>query len=222
MKKTYLSVDIDYWSGNYNDSGMIPFLMSIIELGVPIKCVKYHHELTPIINANSNIQHLINIDYHSDYADIGLNDLTLYHFNEGTWINYLKIAPIGRYTWIYPNDECYDISGRCDTDFNPFCVKKNRVERVCWKEARRRLGGKRILKKIELEDIAEIGICVSPDWNSIIDNISAINFLKQHKLINNRFFNDIIRTINSNDDTGHCQYEPQKNNISKRIYKIIK
>lgn len=217
-RETFLSLDLDYWSEDYSDAGMIPMLETLVELDVPIHCVVYHNELTPIINNISGLKSLINVDYHSDFADLKPSQLTQANFSEGTWINYVNFASTGKFTWVYPSERCYSRYGICHTDYNPFSVRVNRVKNTCWADSRRRQGNKKVLKPAELDDIREIGISISPDWNTMSNNIDALKFLKKHKLIKKSIYADMMQLFAYDETDRTVQINMDKHMVDEHIF----
>lgn len=173
--KTFLSVDLDYWNEVKNNfSRMVKYLKSIRTSGIPIVLVKDHEQMLPFVD-QSKATSLINLDYHSDLADIFVdNDETpvlgkTEDFNCGTWVNWVKLRKVSHFLWIHPHKSCYVNSfcswdrkgvGRCDVNKNPFTKEFN----TGWKEAKHKTGTPPKINRIP--NLTMIGICISPDYIS--------------------------------------------------------
>lgn len=176
--KTFLSVDLDYWNEVDNGiSRMVKYLKSIHASNIPVVLVKDHDEMLPFVD-QSEANFLINLDYHSDLADLCIKDekpvLENREFNCGTWINWVKCRNKGRFLWIHPHKDCYIRShckwdsrggGRCDVDKNPFTTEFD----TGWKEAKHRTGPPP--KVSGISGLVMIGLCISPDYISFDQEI---------------------------------------------------
>jgi len=152
--KTYLSIDLDYWRYRKDPQPCTTFFQQVWGLQLPIYVVMYHHHLLPHINAH-DCDILINVDYHSDLAD--LEPGRILDFNEGTWANFVDWRCVGRFIWRYPASECLSGgTGYCHSNHNPF------LERgvASWKCVQKRVG----LWGIPWKHITAVGVSVSPDW----------------------------------------------------------
>lgn len=218
-RDTFLSIDLDYWSDYYEDVGMMSLLYRVLALDVPIHCVTYHHDMLPLVNSTKGINRLVNMDYHSDLGDLTPSDLIPHNLNEGTWINYVEFANRGTYQWIYPDDNCYECSGRCDVDVNPFTVRKRKSERICWDNVKHKCGGSDPLKLVGLNRIAAVGISISPDWNTTENTRDALLILSDRNLITPRNRNAIQRLLHK--PSHHYMYEKNKKRVSKAVYKTL-
>ena len=63
--KSYLSVDLDFWSDYKNDTANTNFFKKVCGLGIPIRVVDSHEKLLKHINS-VQADMLYNVDYHSD------------------------------------------------------------------------------------------------------------------------------------------------------------
>lgn len=169
-RKTYLSIDLDYWNSHPDSLDCRNFFHALSKAlkdkGISPKIVKSHESLFPHVN-RSGCSVLLNLDYHSDLADLdasGRDEKNRRVFNDGTWANFVKWQAKGKFTWLMPSrKDCYrDRRGRCDLTRNPF-------ETRCtgWKETKASTGWKRI----DFGAIAAVGISVSPDY---LDDPEAI------------------------------------------------
>jgi hypothetical protein len=169
--RTYLSVDIDFWC-EHNSGDIKRFMKKILMMGKPVNLVVEHDELIPYVN-KSEATRLINVDYHSDIADLSAEEIkTKSHLNNGTWVNYVKKDLRKNFIWIYPYKKCYTSSatwgrggGRCDSDKNPF--GKNCMQTSGWESVRRRMNP--LLAFEEEQSLVSIGIAISPDYSSFGD-----------------------------------------------------
>ena len=126
----------------------------------------HHHRLLPHIN-KSKADAVYNIDFHSDLSD----RVPRHCVNEGTWANFVKFRSKGKFIWFYPFRECYLVTGRCDSEENPF---ENPTELTGWKDADHRLH-KPSLDWLKNKKIVGIGFCISPDY---IDRELAMPIIK--------------------------------------------
>ena len=185
MKKTFLSVDLDFWCLHKKRTESFEHLMfKLFKLGVPINCVMYHHEMLSLVNEQP-IDKLINIDYHSDFADIDNNRLTKEYFNEGTWINFVEESNKSEFLWIYPQKSCtLTTEGACYENYDPFVVcSEDAIKLTQWKSSKKRISTKNILNDDELSCVTSVGISISPDWNTKEFCVASLKFLKSFGVI---------------------------------------
>ena len=175
MDNIYLSIDIDYWINE--DRSMKSFLRKALALKVPSTVVVSHEKLIPHINS-SKAKTVINVDYHSDLADLQVKQSKIANeLDEGTWGNFVKFKEDGTFIWIYPEKECWKNlhgergHGRCDWEKSPFSRKS--LEICGWRSVRRRKN--RLLTKKEWDKVSRVGISMSTDW---IDNYLAAESMK--------------------------------------------
>ena len=160
---TYLSVDLDNWMNREFPSN---FLNKIKKLEVPVAVSVHHHELLPHMNYFKQCRRLINVDMHADIC----GNCVPNNLNCGTWGNFVRWRnqKDTSFIWCYPEPTC--VKGRtnwdgcwCDSEpnTNPFFCKS--PQELCgWgKVSRRRIP---ILRQEELNNIAAVGICLSPDY----------------------------------------------------------
>jgi hypothetical protein len=109
--KTFLSIDMDFW----NDWGKVSDIHRYLDnlcrdlkkSCVPMTAVMNHQQMLTLVN-ESKARRLINIDKHSDLADIKVDRL-----NCGTWISYIKWRTEGQYLWFHKHAEH---EGDCNQD----------------------------------------------------------------------------------------------------------
>ena len=162
MISTHLTIDLDYWMHHADFRGMRKFLKKVKSLpGIkqPIKIVKYHNFVLPIIG--SGINTIINVDYHSDIADLPHRYLGAKDFGEGSWVNYATMKKREQYIWCYPRTECpSDEHGFCHADHNPFDSEDPMTD-FGWKRLSMRKG---LPTEEMLSTVRSVSICVSPNW----------------------------------------------------------
>jgi hypothetical protein len=160
MKDTYLSLDMDFWSQCNNYKKVNKFMRSLASTGIKPVVVKYHHEIVKHINGMEGVNRVLNMDYHSDIADI--SECTEREFNEGTWGNYIKLHENHEFVWYYPMTKCVRMTtGYCHTSvYNPFDKKRQGLYN--WNRILKTYGE---VPEHEFSRLAGIGICLSPNWN---------------------------------------------------------
>jgi len=156
MKKSYLSIDLDFWKEYRDSRSSTSFFNKVFALNVPMLFVIEHEELLNDINS-SKADVLYNIDYHSDICsdnEIEVDD----NPTDGTWVNYISWRNKGKYCWICPSlNECYtNQNGTCCwiSDSDPFKYKKESG----WKS----IEVTQKLKTIDWRTITNVGVCLSP------------------------------------------------------------
>lgn len=170
MKDTYLSIDMDFWCKHFGIEHTTAFFNKISALNIKPVVVKYHHELTKYASGNNGLTRLLNMDYHSDVADI--KQCTLDTFNEGTWVNYVRMGENKEFVWYHPLKQCMGYrTGYCHTNIrnNPFSATNQ--GKYNWKSITSIHGE---VPDHELERVSKIGICLSPDW---ITDVQKTNFV---------------------------------------------
>lgn len=170
MKDTYLSIDMDFWCKHFGIEHTTAFFNKISALNIKPVVVKYHHELAKYASCDNGLTRLLNMDYHSDIADI--KECTLDAFNEGTWVNYVRMSENNEFVWYYPLKQCVGYrTGYCHTNIrnNPF--NDNNQGKYNWKSVTCIHGE---VPDNELDRVSKIGICLSPDW---ITDVQKTNFV---------------------------------------------
>ena len=148
--KTYLSIDLDYWSYSTEQSAVRCF-DRVFSLGLPIYVAPYHHQLLTHMN-ESACDTLINVDFHSDLCD--LHDPPHDLLNEGTWGNFVSWQKNGRFIWRYPSGpRVHD--GYCHARLNPFTKNASG-----WKKTEMKKG----LSDLPWDSVQAIGVCLSKYW----------------------------------------------------------
>jgi len=149
----YLSIDLDYWQKHRNPKACTAFFQKVWKLGLPVYVVMDHHHLLPHVNA-SDCDTLVNVDYHSDLADVRPGYVL--DFGEGTWTNFVDWRWGGTLIWHYPDARCLSCAGYCHDQRNPFADPAA----TRWSTARKRAG----LGDIPWQHIKALGVSVSPNW----------------------------------------------------------
>jgi hypothetical protein len=106
-KKTYLTIDLDYWLADTPD---ISFLRRVVErLGTDVSCAVHHHHILGHVAAYNRASRLINIDAHSDLPEpivVGEfeEDQVRVHnqLNTGSWAIYVDWPHRELFSWIAP------------------------------------------------------------------------------------------------------------------------
>lgn len=166
--RTYLSIDLDYWT--FIDSKTLDyqpfidcdeFFAKVLKLKLPITYVRHHHVLLRAINSVPDLDCVVNVDYHSDLADINLDCEKNAELNPGTWGNFIYCRSHGTFQWNYPFDKCKgDFTGYCHSieENNPF---KN-SSHSGWARAEHTHG----IKEIPWKTIVGVGVCLSPNYTT--------------------------------------------------------
>jgi len=158
--KSYLSIDLDFWTTHDNGRSAGQFFNKVFALNVPILFVHEHEELLQDIN-KSKSDILYNVDYHSDLCSD--NELIKGEKpNDGTWANFVSWKRRGEYIWICPNIKtCYKGGkgdGICCGDWrlDPFKTKKESF----WKS----VSLTQKLNTIDWRTVKQVGVCLSPSF----------------------------------------------------------
>lgn len=188
-KRSYLSIDLDYWQKEKNDVACRVFFEKVFRLKLPILVVDSHERLLWHVN-KSRADILYNVDYHSDF--VGYKNKAEEEKDrkrkpkDGTWINYVKWRRNGEVHWMYPEAKCYGScqmsaqrgSGACwvEPSENPF----RKSTRFDWKSARRSLGN----SDVQWDTVVAVGLSISSNYLPILwwgDNFhSDLNVLSYH------------------------------------------
>lgn len=160
IRDTYLSIDMDFWWKTRVFTKVSKFFDKLHSYRIIPTVVQYHHELTDIVSSTKGITRLINMDYHSDIADVSICNQD--DFNEGTWINYVRLTENAEYVWYYPSAQCvrYD-TGYCHGDIHANPFNKNEQYKYNWNRVLKKHGE---IPEWEFNRIAAVGICMSPNW----------------------------------------------------------
>lgn len=173
---TFLTIDVDYWM--HERSIDLDYIDMVISKGFPVNVVLFHHEVVETIHRNCpRSSRIINVDYHSDIADIKQSELSDSLFNEGTWLNFVSNPGSREYIWIYPEDESWYGGGKCHSDVDVL-VETSYLE---WKKISSR---KRVLPgEVILKDVAYGNICLSPNWLPQPKFVEILHYLRYKKII---------------------------------------
>lgn len=166
MKKTYLSIDIDFWNrrewgGNsrsfYAKTQLTALFEEAQRQGIPIKAVMNHQQLTQYVD-KSKARTLINVDTHSDLCDFNIKD-----FECGSWVSYIRWRARGKYIWYHSLDVD---TGECNSDDPIFeGSHRPRTHKTEWRQiSRRKVKGIPSVKNL-LENCVEIGFVMSPAYS---------------------------------------------------------
>jgi hypothetical protein len=172
-----MTVDLDYWTYDrsswskhisYNDSQIdkaTNFVRHAMSNAGSIYLIKYHDGILkcPI---PSDVDTLINVDFHNDIIAEKLSDPA--DLNEGTWGNFLP-QKITDFKWRYPNHRdcvqrgwgvCRDSASDRIPDAHEYHLKYK--------------ADQGIESEIPFNDISQLVICYSPNWDSlhILDDIT--------------------------------------------------
>lgn len=165
-RRSYLSIDLDYWSEEVDDTDSFYFFERVFDLGLPILVVESHEQLLDHVN-KSGADTLYNVDYHSDFTGFENKNEAKTDMEEdaedGTWINYVDWRWEGTVHWMYPKEICYGSSqdsnrdglGVCWTEpgQNPF--KKSTYNQ--WKHIKKSVG----YSEIDWDSIVTVGFAIS-------------------------------------------------------------
>jgi hypothetical protein len=165
MRRTYLSVDIDYWDRGDQRMACTRFIRRALRLRVPTLVVLNHDELLADVD-RSGCRRVEHVDYHSDVADhpqeccskghtdcVSCKEL---HLDEGTWLSFVRWRKHGELLWRLPTWKCYRNGwGTCHGDRDPF---KEPVSG--WAQ----IGMQQGLHRVPWRDVARVGIAISYDY----------------------------------------------------------
>jgi hypothetical protein len=165
MTSTYLSIDIDYWDLAKTAVEAKDLFRKLFKLGIPLAIVEDHDGLLEFAD-KSRATKLINVDYHSDYANFTEKDFKDDVPNCGTWIDHVK--RLKEFEWHYPSfRKCFRAKeGRCES----WSRRENDATRF-WRTGVSRRGHfvshKQGLKNLPYSRIVAAGVAVSPEyWNN--------------------------------------------------------
>jgi hypothetical protein len=169
MRQIYLSIDLDYWRHAEVFRGereVLRFFRRVFSLDTTIAVAVHHHHLLEHINSCHDLTEVVNVDFHSDLADMS----DTLDVNEGSWANFVRDRSRMTFTWRYPGSECITSSygvapGYCHLGQNPFEVP----EATDWRRVRMRHG----LARVPWSRVCAVGVCLSPGW---IGDLSTIYY----------------------------------------------
>lgn len=179
--RTYLSIDIDYWDLAETTLEAKDLFRKIFRLGVPLVIVDDHQDLIEFVNKSAATK-VINVDYHSDYANLTEKEFEELVPNCGTWIDYIKC--LEKFEWRYPSfSRCFkDKEGRCEGWSN---YGINAAMRF-WKAGVSRRGHtvihKQGVKNLPYSQIVAVGVAVSSEyWNNRKIENDIYKYLYHHR-----------------------------------------
>lgn len=175
--KTYLSIDIDYFNAELinkpyrrhksAEKELLSFFKQIQGLSVPVLLTVNHDEILPDVN-KFKCEKLVNVDYHSDLADLVERGKKLVDpsgrecpLNEGTWVNFVNTRKSGIFEWRYPTPWAYSRMGRCEEILRKNFFTKEGLKYHNWANTPIAVKG---MDTLNLEEVGAIGICLSPGW----------------------------------------------------------
>lgn len=207
IKDTYLSIDMDFWCKTRGFEKVVKFFDRLKSNNIIPTVVKYHHELAIHASSISGITRLINMDYHSDIADVSVCSQS--DFNEGTWVNYVRLDSNDEYVWYYPSTQCvnYD-TGYCHAHakMNPFTKKQQ--SKYHWNRVLKTHGE---IPDWEFDRIASVGICMSPNWTHT-KHLYFMYLLKHHGYLTNDMLEHMVR-IDDPESVNEIEY----NKLNKKF-----
>jgi hypothetical protein len=162
MKKTYLTIDLDFF--NASELNLFEILDNIKSKSKIQKAflVSAHHQVLNHLNKMNDINHVINMDYHSDICGFKERVSRDKFLDCGTWGYFVNknISKKSTFSWVFPTRKCESYwTGYCWTDRfqNPFSNIKNHN----WASTH-----KSKFKSIPYDEIKYLSICISPHWTN--------------------------------------------------------
>ncbi|MBS3122825.1 hypothetical protein J4434_08135 [Candidatus Woesearchaeota archaeon] len=214
-QRAYLSIDLDYWMQHRSKDSANAFFQRVFEKifgvefsrAIPLKIVELHQHMLDYVN-DSDADALFNVDYHADL--MRSESVPLEH----NWINFVNWRGRGTYVWFHPDQRSYDMevgndlptsgSYNYEKPRSAFSPDHYRREDFGWREIRSVQEG---LSAIDLDDIVEVGIALSPRFTveypvSDVMNILALYSSRQfrtneeaHKAVQRRLFPDRVESL---------------------------
>jgi len=167
--KTYLSIDLDYWNEQSHARAVDDLDYLIDEIcgrELPFKVVFDHEKLLSHLR-QFDFRRLINVDFHSDVANIDTcSELQL---NCGTWVNFVPHCRSREYLWVHPGSLAF---GRCDQRTN---VRFPDIY-TGWGDVEET--NKDWRKLLDWKDVVAVGISLSPDFTA--EQVLADFIVKLH------------------------------------------
>jgi hypothetical protein len=175
-RPTYLSVDIDYWDLAKTPYEAMNMFRKIFSLNVPLVIVKQHDGLLEFANESGALK-LINVDYHSDFANYKSDKHLEYEIpNCGTWVDFIE--GLQEFEWRYPShNKCFrQWEGRCETGLG---LRRGSRFWTTGKTPRGlRVSHDRGIKYLPYKNIVAAGVAVSPEyWNNAVVEQDIMDFL---------------------------------------------
>lgn len=153
--RTYLSLDFDYWRGEWKAHGkknIIQLIKRARKRDIPITAVMNHQQMLREIN-ELTADRLVNVDEHADISDAGVDVL-----NCGTWVSYVRWRRGAEYLWIRNS------RGSSLGDCNGSGPHWNSGHD--WRRARSQYGGAKLDLLSYLRGCVGIGLCLSPEFST--------------------------------------------------------
>lgn len=175
MGSTYLSIDLDYWDLAKMPNEALTLFRKIFSLKVPLVIVEQHDGLLEFVNESRALK-LINVDYHSDFANYESDEERL--LDEiptcGTWVDFIE--DLQEFEWRYPShNKCFrQREGRCESF--------TRTNGLFWTTGKA-LRGQCVshtqgIKYLPYRNVIAAGVAVSPEyWNNTPVEQDIMNFL---------------------------------------------
>jgi hypothetical protein len=146
----------------------------IFKMGIPLALVEDHDGLLEFAD-KSRATKLINVDYHSDYANFTEEEFVDDVPNCGTWIDHVK--RLKEFEWRYPSHyACFrSRAGRCE-------AWGTRAPTLFWGTGVSRRGHSvkhlQGIKYLPYSNIVAAGVAVSPEyWNNPVIEQDIMDFL---------------------------------------------
>jgi len=228
--KVYLSVDIDFWNHfepkeAQKDLGCI--LRAISTQKIPYFICQDHAQMLRHISKFPEIDHLVNIDAHSDITDLcsaekreeisttGLNEqysmenseLSFAHLNCGTWVNYVRQRKQAKYTWI----TCEIGGGNCHLSYDPF-KHKDIVE---WKDCQIYAADQDTIQKFDYSSVVAVGFALSYEY---IES-SALPLIRMLHKFSGQSFRGFYKVV-KNSKNVQGDFSEQDFDKIDRMYKM--
>jgi len=195
---TYLSIDLDYWQNDADELAAIRFLHKILGLRVPKVIFHEHDSLLEFVN-ESGCSKLINVDYHSDFANFGnIHEMETEGCNCGTWVDFAE--PLKTFEWRYPSYyRCFKRGeGRCDR----YQAQQPSVQTRCWSRGKGLRGlevaHKEGVKGIRTDAVKAVGIAISSDfWWDRDTRYTVFPAIMHFLFSNRRKFSTVCRSVST-------------------------
>jgi hypothetical protein len=146
----------------------------LFSLGVPLTIVEDHDGLLEFAK-ESGATKLINVDYHSDFANYK-NDERMEDVipDCGTWVDF--IDGLQEFEWRYPShNKCFrQREGRCE----PFTRFNTRFWTTGQALRGQRVSHTQVIKYLPYKSIVAVGVAISPEyWNNVPIEQDIMDFL---------------------------------------------
>lgn len=158
-RKTFLSVDMDFFNLDTDMGRARRFLDGVLGLGVPTRAVMNHQQMLPMVNG-SGANYLLNVDAHSDLTSFRTRDL-----NCGSWVTFVKWADIGTYHW-WGRHDIGDCTGGRFPIFTPSGVSRRVEARREWAWGELKVDYEDRLPRLGDYGIVGACVCMSPSYST--------------------------------------------------------